>query len=50
MNLNTRKNLKAKIEADLQLLIDESRSCEITDPLEKILEDLKDVFIECDID
>lgn len=37
MNLNERKNLMAKIIADLQLLIAESWSVEITQPLEKAL-------------
>ncbi len=46
LNINQRENLKKKIEADLELLRDESWSKEVSDKLEVILKHLREVNLE----
>jgi hypothetical protein len=46
MNYKQRENLKRKVEADLQLLIDESWLIDVEDKLKNILEELKQTTLE----
>jgi len=46
MNSNERENLKRKIEADLELLAGESWSVFVTEELEKVLSQLKNIRLE----
>jgi hypothetical protein len=46
MDYKERRNLKARIEADLQLLADECWDSEITRKLEEVLEELQSIYLE----
>lgn len=46
MNIKNREHLKKRIEIDLELLISESWSIEVVKDLKKVLNDLKEIYLE----